>query len=127
MAKKLLVAEDSSTMRQLIVASLSDVPDLEIIECQSGFEALKIIPREHFDLVLTDINMPDINGLELIGFLKSNPDTRQIPVLILTTEGSRKDQLKGLSLGANEYIVKPFEPARLKEAVERHLRGETPQ
>jgi two-component system chemotaxis response regulator CheY len=125
-AKKLLVAEDSATMRQLIVATLSDVPELVITECQSGFEALKHIPRERFDLILTDINMPDINGLELIGFLKSNPDTQEIPVLILTTEGSRRDQLKGLSLGATEYIVKPFDPVKLKEAVVRHLHIETP-
>jgi two-component system chemotaxis response regulator CheY len=125
--KKLLVAEDSVTMRQLIVATLSDLPGIEIVECQSGFEALKVIPRDRFDMVLTDINMPDINGLELIGFLKSNPETREIPVIILTTEGSKRDQLKGLSLGANEYIVKPFEPSRLREAVVRHLRLESPQ
>ena len=124
MSKKLLVAEDSATMRQLIVATLSDVAGLVITECHSGFEALKHIPREHFDLVLTDINMPDINGLELIAFLKSNPDTREIPVLILTTEGSRRDQLKGLSLGATEYIVKPFDPVKLKEAGMRHLQIE---
>ena len=127
MSKKLLVAEDSAAMRSLIVATLSEIPDLEIVECQSGFEALKVIPRERFDLVLTDINMPDINGLELIGFLKSNPETRQIPVIILTTEGSKRDQLKGLSLGANEYLVKPFEPAVLRDAILRHLRLEIPR
>jgi two-component system chemotaxis response regulator CheY len=126
-SKKLLVAEDSAAMRSLIVATLSELPDLEIVECQSGFEALKIIPRERFDLVLTDINMPDINGLELIGFLKSNPETKPIPVIILTTESSKRDQVKGLSLGANEYIVKPFEPAKLRDAVARLLGLEIPQ
>ena len=127
MPKKLLVAEDSATMRQLILASLASVPGLEITECGSGFEAIKTIPRERFDLVLTDINMPDINGLELIGFLKSNPDTREIPILILTTEASKRDQVKGLSLGASEYLVKPFEPTRLRETVLRYLGIEMPQ
>lgn len=127
MSKRLLVAEDSAAMRHLIVATLSELPGLEIVECQSGFDALKVIPRQRFDCVLTDINMPDINGLELIGFLKSNPETREIPVVILTTESSRRDQVKGLSLGANEYIVKPFEPARLREAIARHLGLEAPQ
>lgn len=127
MSKRLLVAEDSAAMRHLIVATLSELPGLEIVECQSGFEALKAIPRQQFDLVVTDINMPDINGLELIGFLKSNPETREIPVVILTTESSRRDQLKGLSLGANEYIIKPFEPAKLRDAVARHLKLEAPR
>lgn len=127
MAKRILVAEDSAAMRQLICATLAQIPDLEVVECQSGFEALKIIPRERFDMVLTDINMPDINGLELIGFLKGNPSTRDLPVIILTTESGRRDQLKGLSLGANEYIVKPFDPVHLRTVVLRHLHIELPQ
>ena len=127
MGKKLLVAEDSAAMRQLIIASLSDLADLEITECRSGFEALKMLPRGRYDMVLTDINMPDINGLELIGFLKSNPETREIPIVIITTEAAKRDQVKGLSLGANEYIVKPFEPATLKEIVGRYLQIELPQ
>ena len=121
MSKKLLVAEDSATMRQLIIATLCEIPDLEIVECQSGYEALKALPRGTFHLVITDINMPDINGLELIGYLKANPATRDIPVIILTTEGAGRDRAKGLSLGANEYIVKPFDPAVLIGAVSRHL------
>jgi two-component system, chemotaxis family, chemotaxis protein CheY len=125
--KKLLVVEDSAAMRQLIIASLSDLPQLEITECQSGFEALKLLPRSRYDMVLTDINMPDINGLELIGFLKSNPETREIPIVIITTEAANRDQVKGLSLGANEYIVKPFEPSKLKEVVGRYLQIELPQ
>jgi two-component system, chemotaxis family, chemotaxis protein CheY len=123
-AKKLLVVEDSATMRQLIVATLSAIPELEIVACHSGFEALKAIPRERFDMVLTDINMPDINGLELIGFLKSNPDTRDIPVVIITTETSKREQVKGLSLGANEYLVKPFDPDHLHAIVVRYLSGQ---
>ncbi len=114
-------------MRQLIVAALSRIPDLEIVECQSGFEALKAIPRVRFDMVLTDINMPDINGLELIGFLKSNPDTRNIPIVIITTESSKRDQVKGLALGASEYLIKPFSPERLQELVSRHLQIQLPQ
>ncbi len=125
MPKKLLVVEDSATMRQMIAATLGQVPGVEIAQCASGFEALKAIPRERFDMVLTDINMPDINGLELIGFLKGNPDTRHIPVVILSTEGAQRDQDKGLSLGAAEYIVKPFQPEQLRATVVRHLFSES--
>src|SRR5690606_3973844 len=78
-------------------------------EAASGFEALRALPRDSYDLIVTDINMPDINGLELVSFVKGNEAYRSIPLLIISTEGSERDRLRGLELGADAYLVKPFE------------------
>ena len=121
MAKKILIAEDSPTMRSLIVSTLSAMGDYEIFEAANGFEALRILPREKVDLVITDINMPDINGLELLNFVKGNQQYQKIPLIIVSTEGSEKDKQKGLSLGADAYLVKPFRPEQLEELILRFL------
>lgn len=121
MAKKILIAEDSATMRYLIVSTIAALGDFEVVEAANGFEALRILPREKVDLVITDINMPDINGLELVSFIKSNPNYRQTPLFIISTEGSEKDREKGLSLGADAYLVKPFSPDELQQLVKRFL------
>ncbi|GAB4168132.1 MAG: response regulator [Geothermobacteraceae bacterium] len=121
MARKILIAEDSATMRALIVSTLSAAGDYDIIEAANGFEALRILPREKVDLVITDINMPDINGLELVSFVKNNPNYRNTPLFIISTEGSEKDRNKGLALGADAYLVKPFAPEELQALVRRYL------
>ena len=121
MSYKILIAEDSSTMRALIVSTISAMGDYQLIEAANGFEALRILPREKVDLVITDINMPDINGLELISFIKNNPNYKQTPLFIISTEGSEKDRDKGLSLGADAYLVKPFNPVELQDLVRQYL------
>ncbi len=119
--KKILIAEDSQTMRSLIASTISVMGDYELIEAANGFEALRILPREKVDLVITDINMPDINGLELISFIKNNPNYKDTPLFIISTEGSDKDREKGLSLGADAYLVKPFNPEELQALIRRYL------
>ena len=116
--KRILIVEDSPTMRALLNSALEglEVP-VKITEASSGFEALRCLPRELFDLIVTDINMPDINGLELVSFAKSNEAYRSIPLVIVSTEGSERDREKGLELGADAYLVKPFEPEHLREVV----------
>jgi len=116
--KRILIVEDSPTMRALLNTALEglEVP-LKITEASSGFEALRCLPRAPFDLIVTDINMPDINGLELVSFVKSNAAYRSIPLVIVSTEGSERDREKGLELGADAYLVKPFEPENLREVV----------
>jgi two-component system chemotaxis response regulator CheY len=118
---KILIAEDSSTMRSLIVSTISAMGNYQLIEAANGFEALRILPREKVDLVITDINMPDINGLELISFIKNNPNYKDTPLFIISTEGSEKDRDKGLSLGADAYLVKPFNPTELQDLVRQYL------
>ncbi|PLY11669.1 MAG: response regulator [Desulfuromonas sp.] len=121
MAKKILVTEDSATMRALISTTLQALGDFEIVEAANGFEALRMLPREKFDLVITDINMPDINGLELVSFIKKNDQYSDIPLFIVSTEGSERDKEKGMSLGADAYLVKPFSPTQLQELVRQYL------
>jgi two-component system chemotaxis response regulator CheY len=120
-SKKILIAEDSPTMRSLIVSTISAMGEYETVEAANGFEALRILPREKVDLIITDINMPDINGLELVSFIRSNENYRTTPLLIISTEGSERDREKGLALGANAYLVKPFAPHQLQELVRKYL------
>jgi len=120
---KILVVEDSPTTRAMIISAIEEVAGgLEIFESKNGFEALKLLPHHSFDLIITDINMPDINGLELVSFVKRNQAYRHIPLIIITTEGSERDREKGLSLGANEYLVKPFNPEMLQNVVKKYIK-----
>ncbi len=119
--KKILVTEDSSTMRSLLVSTIESLEGYQIVEAASGFEALRLLPREKVDLIITDINMPDINGLELISYVRNNPNYKDIPLFIISTESSEKDMEKGLALGANEYLVKPFNPLKLQELISKYI------
>ena len=116
---RILIVEDSPTMRSLLMAALDELSEpAKIVEVANGFEALRLLPRGSWDLIITDINMPDINGLELVSFVKNSDAYRSIPLIIVSTEGSERDRTKGLDLGANAYIVKPFEPQDLRDLVE---------
>ena len=107
----ILIVEDSPTMRSLLTSALEDLDlPVKVTEAESGFEALRQLPRANYDLIVTDINMPDINGLELVSFVKSNQAYCSIPLIIISTESSDRDREKGLSLGADAYLVKPFDP-----------------
>ena len=119
--RKVLVVEDSPAMRGLIASILDELPDCDVVEVANGFEALRRLPREPFSLVITDINMPDINGLELLSFIRRGANTQATPVLIVTSEGSEKDRDRGLALGANAYLTKPFVPEELLATVRRLL------
>ena len=125
--KRILIVEDSPTMRALLNSALEglEIP-VKITEASSGFEALRCLPREPFDLIVTDINMPDINGLELVSFAKSNDAYRSIPLIIVSTEGADRDRERGLELGADAYLVKPFEAEYLREVVVDLLSRGTP-
>jgi len=113
--QSILVVEDSATMRSLIASTLEELgPGVKITEASSGFEALRLLPRGAFHLIVTDINMPDINGLELVSFVKKNPAYAAIPLIIVSTESSERDREKGIGLGADAYLVKPFEPEDLR-------------
>jgi two-component system chemotaxis response regulator CheY len=114
--RRILIVEDSSATRALLSSALEGLPGpVKIVEAESGFEALRALPRQRFDLILTDINMPDINGLELVSFVKTDPRYRSIPLVIVSTEGSERDRDKGLRLGADAYVVKPFQPEALRQ------------
>jgi two-component system, chemotaxis family, chemotaxis protein CheY len=120
---KVMVVEDSSAMRGLIASVLGEIDDCHVIEAPTGYEALRRLPREAVNLVVTDINMPDINGLELLSFIRKNRNFDAVPVLVVTTEGSERDREKALALGADAYLVKPFEPGELRDLAAKLLAG----
>lgn len=118
---KILVVEDSPTMRKLIVSVLDGIDDCDVVDVANGFEALRRLPRERFGLIVTDINMPEINGLELIAFIRDSLGDKTTPILIVTTEDTQEDRRRGLALGANDYVTKPFEPVHLADTAMRLL------
>lgn len=105
----------------MLAAAIRAAGAVEVHTAVSGFEALKVLPRHRFALIVTDINMPDINGLELINFVKKNPHYRDTPLVVVTTEGREQDRERGLLLGANEYLVKPFAPEDISALVKKYL------
>jgi two-component system chemotaxis response regulator CheY len=117
--KTILIVEDSSTTRALIRAVIDELGDFETVEASTGFEALKMLPQEEYDLIITDINMPDINGLELINFMRTNDRYRNIPIIIVSTERSEEDKKRGMALGATAYVAKPFKSVELQEAIKK--------
>ena len=121
MKPKILVVEDNSAMRSLIAAALEQHLDVSVYEAENGFAALKLLPENEFRLIITDINMPDINGLELISFLRQHPVYKTVPIVIISTESSEEDRRRGLSIGANGYLVKPFTDGALIRLVHEHL------
>ncbi len=111
-------------MRAMLASALEELPDpVKVNAVSSGFEALRELPRASYDLIVTDINMPDINGLELVSFVRRSEAYRSIPLVIVSTEGSQRDREKALSLGADAYLVKPFDPADLCRLIQELLAG----
>jgi two-component system chemotaxis response regulator CheY len=119
--KRFLVIDDSAAMRQLITFALRRMGQVEIVEATDGVDALKKLPEGSYDLIITDINMPVMDGLKLVKLLKSNPTYRNIPVIIITTEGACEDRERGLALGATAYIAKPIQTSNLLEKVKEIL------
>jgi two-component system chemotaxis response regulator CheY len=119
-ARRVLLVEDSATMRSFATAAL-EAAGYSVTTSATGFEALKILPRARFDLIITDINMPDITGLELIRFVRESPLHGKVPLVIISTDGAERDRERGLKLGADAYLVKPFAPEALVEVARRAL------
>ncbi|WP_437837483.1 response regulator [Sorangium sp. So ce1153] len=136
---RILIVEDSPAMRAYVRSTLEDCVlglegDVDIVEAMNGFDALRLLPRGAFDLVITDINMPDINGLELIRFVRQSDRYRRVGILIISTQAAERDVQRGLRLGADRFLAKPFTPEALRDAVvacldgrpQRALDGEPP-
>ncbi len=114
-----LVVEDSPVMRQLLVFALARVRNLRVVEADDGVDGLRKLAATRFDIVITDINMPVMDGLKLVRRIRSDPTHKDTPVIIITTEGSQEDRQRALQLGANAYITKPIQApqviAKVKE------------
>jgi two-component system, chemotaxis family, chemotaxis protein CheY len=118
---RFLVVEDSPTMRQMIAFSLKRL-NAKIIEAVDGLDALrKLSGGEKIDLILTDINMPVMDGLKLVSMVRQNASLRDIPIIIITTEGAEEDRERALALGANAYIAKPIQSSQLIRTISELL------
>jgi two-component system chemotaxis response regulator CheY len=112
---KILIIEDSPTMRQLIAFALKRLQKVRIVEANDGVDGLKKLSSEKFDLILTDINMPVMDGLKLVSLVRNDANYRTTPIVVITTEGAREDRARALSLGANDYVTKPIQAGKILE------------
>ncbi|MBF2035855.1 MAG: response regulator [Leptolyngbyaceae cyanobacterium T60_A2020_046] len=117
-----LIVDDSSALREMI-AGLLIKAGLTILEAKDGAEAQQKIEASPPDLVVLDIVMPNMNGYELCRWIKNNPATKDIPVVICSSKGEEYDRYWGIRQGADAYIAKPFRPTEMIETVKQLLRG----
>lgn len=116
-----LVVDDSATMRRMVKASLGSVDDIVCAEAGSGLEAIEKMAIGRVDLIVADLNMPDMHGLELIEFVRSHDAYRLIPIIVLTTRSDQTSRSEALAAGASEYLTKPFQSSDLAAEVCRFL------
>ena len=119
-----LVVEDSPMMRQLLVFALSRVKHLRVTEADDGVDGLRKLAGGKFDIILTDINMPIMDGLKLVKRVRSDPTHKDTPVIVITTEGSQEDRQRAMQLGANAYITKPIQAPQVIAKVKELLKIE---
>jgi two-component system, chemotaxis family, chemotaxis protein CheY len=117
-----LVVEDSPTMRQLIVFALSRIKNLKVVEADDGVDGLKKLSSAKFDILITDINMPIMDGLKLVSMVRNGDAHKTIPIVIITTEGAQEDRQRALALGANAYITKPIQAPQVISKVKELLK-----
>jgi two-component system chemotaxis response regulator CheY len=122
MGHRILIVEDSPTMRQLLVFALRRLKEVEIVEAQDGMDGLRKVSSDHFDLALIDINMPVMDGLKLISLIRGDDGLRDIPIVVITTEGASDDRRRALELGANEYLCKPIQANQVLSVVKGLLK-----
>ena len=123
MGHRILIVEDSPTMRQLLVFALRRLKGVEIVEAQDGMDGLRKVSGEHFDLALIDINMPVMDGLKLISLIRGDEALKEIPIVVITTEGASEDRRRALELGANEYLCKPIQANQVLTVVKGLLKA----
>jgi two-component system chemotaxis response regulator CheY len=116
-----LVVEDSQVMRQLLVFALQRVRELEVTEADDGVDALRKMSGNRFDIIITDINMPIMDGLKLVKRIRSDDSYKDVPIIVVTTEGSQEDRSRALALGANAYITKPIQGPQVVAKVKELL------
>lgn len=118
MSKQALAVDDSKTMRDMVSFTLKNA-GFDVLEAGDGIEAISVLGTKKVDLVITDLNMPNMNGLELIKQLRSKPLYHSVPILMLTTEGDEEKKNEGRQAGATGWLVKPFNPDKLLQVIGR--------
>ena len=117
-----LVVEDSPMMRQLLVFALARIKKLNVTEADDGVDGLRKLASGKYDLIITDINMPIMDGLKLVKRIRSDAVHKDVPIIIITTEGSQEDRQRALQLGANAYITKPIQAPQVIAKVRELLK-----
>ena len=120
MSKSILVVDDSSTIRKFVAVSLS-LQGFEVVTACDGMDALEKLPLNKVDLIITDLNMPNMDGFELIKTLRENPQYQEIPVIILTSLPEERNADFGVGLGATSFLMKPFRPEKIQYEVLKYL------
>ena len=125
--RRVLVVEDSVSTRAFVRAVLEasefagSLGGCEVVEATCGFDAMRLLPRGPYDLIVTDINMPDINGLELIRFIRKSAHHSETPLVVISTLRAEHDAERALALGANVYLPKPFTPEQIRQTCSKLL------
>ncbi len=114
--KKALTVDDSKTMREMVSFTLSNA-GYEVVAAEDGQEAMQVAQGNKFDVIITDLNMPNMDGIQLIKNLRANENFKFTPILMLTTESDESKKIEGKSAGATGWIVKPFNPEKLIQIV----------
>jgi two-component system chemotaxis response regulator CheY len=121
MTKKFLVVDDSASMRQLVSSTIKNA-GYEVLIAENGMDALSKLNVGKFDMVITDLNMPDMDGIELIKKLRTLQDYRFVPIIMLTTESQEAKKQEGKQAGASGWIVKPFASEKLLNVVKKFMK-----
>ncbi len=114
---KVLFVDDSPTMRRIIQNSLNKIGYDDLIAAENGVDALEKLEGVDVDLIITDWNMPEMNGEQLVIKLRENPKYQDKPILMVTTRGMKEDVITAVKIGVNGYVVKPFTPEVLKKKI----------
>lgn len=114
---EILVVDDSKVMREMLIACLRGRDDLAFTHASSGLEAIEQLSLRPFDLVLLDLNMPDIGGIEVVEFIRAQDRLRSVPIIIVTTRGDEASRERALGAGATRYLTKPFTPDVIQSEV----------
>lgn len=113
----ILVVDDSPTMRRMVITSLGSLQRVKSSQAGSGLEAIERLAIEPVDLMVLDLNMPDMHGMEVIDFVRKHQAYRDIPIVVLTTKGEESSRNQALAAGATRYLTKPFDPRQLADVV----------
>ena len=122
----ILVVDDSKVMREMIVACLRAHGGLSFTHAASGLEAIERLSLRPFDLVVLDLNMPDIGGIEVVEFIRGQDKLRALPIIIVTTRGDEASRTRSLEAGASQFMTKPFTPEAILAEVRALLPGASP-
>lgn len=121
--KEILVVDDSKVMRDMVVACLRGLPEASFTQAASGLEAIERLSLARFDLVVLDLNMPDISGIEVLEFVRAQDSLKALPIVVVTTRGDDESRSAALGAGASLFMTKPFTPEAIVAEAQRLLNG----